>query len=323
MKKNRLYFSVLILILLAIIGWASYSMLNVGKTEETHRVSVIVDNSNSDRWIALHQGLEQAADDYNIDLNFVSTGTFSSVEEQLALMNREVENGAEGIIVQLVGGADGLEKLEEVSAHAAVILLETDVTPEGVYAFVGPDNTAIGTALSDVIKQDFNETLSEKTVGILSGDLKQQSMQQRLRGLTDGLEGTGITVLWSIDCANEQGGETDALQQAEAVDIMIALENDESEHMVDYLQTIGGSDETKLYGVGCSDKAVYYLDKGQIQTLVVPNEFHMGYQSMEAMANQLRYHISKAEGCEVDYLVVDRTNLYDADNQKILFPIVQ
>ena len=80
MKRNRLYFGILSLILLLIIAWASYSMLHVGKQEETHIVSVIVNDSNNDRWIALHQGLEQASDDYNIDLNFVSTGKFASVD---------------------------------------------------------------------------------------------------------------------------------------------------------------------------------------------------------------------------------------------------
>lgn len=320
MKRNRLYFGILSLILLLIIAWASYSMLHVGKQEETHIVSVIVNDSNNDRWIALHQGLEQASDDYNIDLNFVSTGKFASVDEELALINRELENGAEGIIVQMIGEA---EELEGISSRVAVMLLETDASPEGVYAFTGPDNTAIGSALADAIKEDFGEELSGKTVGILSGNEEKLSTQQRLAGLHEGLAETEAEILWTIECANEQRGNTDALQGAAPVDIVIALENDETERMVDYLQTENARMESLLYGVGCSEKAVYYLDKGVIHMLLVPNEFNMGYQSMEAMANQLHYRLTKAEDCQVDYLMVDRTNLYDEDNQKVLFPIVQ
>ncbi len=320
MKKNRLYFGVLSLILLLIIAWASYSMLHVAKEEETHIVSVIVNDSNNDRWIALREGLEQAAGDYNIDLNFVSTGKFASVDEELALINRELENGAEGIIVQMMGET---EELEEISSRAAVMLLETDVSPEGVYAFAGPDNNAIGNALADAIKEDFGAELSGKTVGILSGNEEKLSTQQRLSGLQEGLNGTGAEILWKIGCANEQSRNTDALQGAAPVDIVIALENDETERMVDYLQAENTRMQSFLYGVGCSEKAVYYLDKGVICTLVVPNEFNMGYQSMEAVANQLNYRLTKAADCQVDYLVVDRTSLYDEDNQKVLFPIVQ
>ena len=48
MKKNRLYFGMLILMLVAVIIWAFYNMLNVGKQETSYRVSVVVENSNSD-----------------------------------------------------------------------------------------------------------------------------------------------------------------------------------------------------------------------------------------------------------------------------------
>ena len=101
------------------------------------------------------------------------------------------------------------------------------------------------------------------------------------------------------------------------MDILIALGNDETEMMVDFF----AGDE--LYGVGSSEKNVYYLDKGWIQTLVVPNEFNMGYQSMEAIAKQLIYHMDTTRSSKVNYLVVDREHLYDADIQKVLFPIVQ
>ena len=40
MKKNRLYFGMLILMLVAVIIWAFYNMLNVGKQEKIGRAHV-------------------------------------------------------------------------------------------------------------------------------------------------------------------------------------------------------------------------------------------------------------------------------------------
>ena len=60
-----------------------------------------------------------------------------------------------------------------------------------------------------------------------------------------------------------------------------------------------------------------------INTLVVPNDFSMGYQSMEAIARKLQYRLSETDSNRVDYLIVNKNNLYDAENQKVLFPIVQ
>ena len=72
-------------------------------------------------------------------------------------------------------------------------------------------------------------------------------------------------------------------------------------------------------------KTVYYLDKGVIGALVVPNEFNIGYLSAAAIAGQLREPLSSAKKqkkCR-GFLRSQNDNLYDEENQKILFPIVQ
>ena len=167
MKKNRLYFGMLILMLVAVIIWAFYNMLNVGKQETSYRVSVVVENSNSDRWTSLRQGLEQAARDYNISLSFVSTGSFSTAMEEMDVVKKQVTNGANGIILQMNTDHAGQE-LEDLSGQTAVLLLETDVDPEGVYALVAPDNEEMGAALAQAVQSDFGDDLAGKRVGILA-----------------------------------------------------------------------------------------------------------------------------------------------------------
>lgn len=325
MTKNKMHFGVLILALAAIVVWAAYGMFHAGRDEKSHSVSVIVNNSNSDRWISLRQGLEQAAKDYNMDLNYVSTGELNSPEEELALAQRELENGAEGVILQMVSSDVDLKEWAEVKEKAVIILLETDIKTEGICTYVGPDNRALGLALGEAVKQELGENMKGKKIGILSGNQRQLSMQQRLQGLLEVFESAGAEVVWNMD--NKELQERKEKQQSgmpEAADAIVALGNDETERIIDDLwgEEYGGT-PCLLYGVGCSEKAVYYLDKGMIHALVVPNEFNMGYQSMESMADALRYHLAGVENSLTGYLVVDRENLYDADNQKVLFPIVQ
>lgn len=324
MKKNRLYFGMIIAFLVAIVVWTSYQMWNVGKEEEAHKVSVIVENSGFDRWSLMRQGLEQAARDYNIDLNYVSTSGFDGVSAELDVVRREIENGAKGIIVQMASGGN-TEDIAEVALKASVVLIETDVTPEDLYVVVGPDNIRMGTALAKAVTEDFGPELSDRKIGILSGNQKQLAMQQRFSGVTDSLADEGVQVAWCIEGTAEQEKEAfGAMLRETPVDILIVLGNDELEMVMDEFAAGEPTDgKCVVYGVGSSEKTVYYLDKGWIDTLVVPNEFNMGYQSMEAIAGQLIYHTDVVEKCEVDYLVVDRTNLYDEDIQKILFPIVQ
>ena len=57
--------------------------------------------------------------------------------------------------------------------------------------------------------------------------------------------------------------------------------------------------------------------------MVVPNEFNIGYLSAAAIAGQLREPLSSAKTEKVGFLTITKDNLYDEENQKILFPIVQ
>lgn len=326
MNKRHLYFGALILVLVLIISWASVEMIGTNLNEQTYTISVIVNDSNNDRYIAMREGFEQAAGDNHILLNFVSTGTIGSIEEEQALIEREIENGADGIIVQPVSSAVPEEMIENVSAKIAIMLLESDVEPEGVYALTAPDNTGIGEDLAKEVLADHAADISGKRIGVLSGNQEQLSMQQRLQGLLDSLEKEGVTPAWILPGTKEALGEALATrQEEEPVDILITLGNDETETAVDYVQTTAGeqSGTFRIYGEGCSEKSVYYLDKGIIEVLVVPNEFNMGYQSIEALVKRLQYQEPSVKSIQVDTLVIDKNNLYEEDNQKILFPIVQ
>lgn len=325
MNKNRLYFGLIISVLVIIIIWTSVGMLGVNSKEEKYTVSVIVDDSNNDRWIAMREGLEQSAKDNNIQLNYVSTGTLAGIGEEKALIEREIENGADGMILQLVSSDDGYKTLENIGASIPVMLLETDAEPEGAYAVTAPDNKEIGRTLAEAVLEEQKEYLDNKKIGILSGNQKQLAMRQRLQGAEETLKSAGVEPQWVLSSFGQPlVGEIAEKQMQDAADIIISLGNSETEAAVDYLQSESGQRKSfLLYGEGGSEKAVYYLDKGIIKILVVPNEFNMGYQSMQAVAEQLKYQLSVMQSIKIDSLVINRDNLYDEENQKILFPIVQ
>ena len=248
-----------------------------------------------------------------------------SEDEEKALIEREVENGADGIIVQLVSSEDTYAVFEKIDSSVAVMLLETDAVSEGVYSVTAPDNLWIGEALAQTVLQDYGDSLSEKKIGILSGNQNQLSMQQRLGSVKKLLEDENIEPVWILSGQGENlSSELVTKQADEPVDILITLGNAETETAVDYLQAdTSYKRQFMIYGEGCSDKTVYYLDKGIIKSLVVPNEFNMGYQSVHTIAEQIKYKFSSAERTTVESLVINRQNLYDEENQKILFPIVQ
>lgn len=325
MTKNRriLMFSVVMLLVLSVA--MAFSIVDQGNNERTYTVSVIVDNSNSSRWTSLKEGMDAAAKDYGLRLNYVSTGVLWSKTPELDIVERELESGVDGVILQLYASEGVHERLEQVVSRDRCVLLETDMTPEEYYQTVGPDNRKLGSVLAGELKADFGERLRGKKIGVLCGNTGQLSIRQRLEGLEEGLKNTGAVIQWTL-------AEMGRTQNMEAVqecwekhaDIVIALDNTETERAVDYMEENGlKRQDCALYGIGNSEKVVYYLDRGLIRTLVAPNEFHMGYRSVEEMAYKLEYQASGRPNVQTGYLVIDQTNLYDETNQKILFPIVQ
>ncbi len=323
MRRSRLYFGLLVLIIVVIITCTSLGMLNVAREEESYQVSVIVTNSGSDQWISFKEGLEQGAEDNNINLNIVSTSKFTNIEEQYDVINREIKNGARGIVLEFSFSDIKVQTLDSILLGAALVLVETGITPENVYTAIIPDNYAIGKTTATTIIKDWNNDLNGVKIGILSGNQNKLAMQQRLSGFEESIHLTKAQVLWNIEGSGDNVMQNlKDKQNKQPVDVLVALDNYEIETTMDYMN-MEKSCKFKVYGEGSSEKAVYYLDKGYIQSLSVPNQFNMGYQSMLAVADKIKNNVTTVEDKIIDFLVVNKNNLYDKSNLQLLFPIVQ
>lgn len=78
-----------------------------------------------------------------------------------------------------------------------------------------------------------------------------------------------------------------------------------------------------VYGIGNSTEAVYYLDTGAVECLVVPDEFSMGYQSLTETAKRLQNFFYMMEDNTVSHTVIRREELFSEKNQEILFTMSQ
>ena len=149
-KNNLIYLMALILVIIAFIVFATYGMLDGSKDEEWYPVSVIVENSSSDRFTSFREGLERGAEDYHIRLNVVSTGAFSGIEEEYQIIHREIDNGAKGVIVEMCDSSNYPDDSAVEIGSDKMILVETDVEAEGMYAAILPQSYEMGKAVKIV-----------------------------------------------------------------------------------------------------------------------------------------------------------------------------
>jgi ribose transport system substrate-binding protein len=82
-----------------------------------------------------------------------------------------------------------------------------------------------------------------------------------------------------------------------------------------------GSVQTKIYGLGRTNAVVSLLENQVISTIGVENEYNLGYLSIQSAVN----HINKkadSTNVRINYKIVDYHNMYNSDNQCLLFPFV-
>lgn len=316
MKRNRVSVILFLIIIISVIGYSAYEMVNQRKDEDYISVSVIVNDSSNVRWDAFRIGLEQGAEDNHVHLNLVSTGTFQDAQEEQTIVKRELDGDADGVIVDPYSS----EKDIILPAESAkpVVLIETGIETDKLFNSVMTDHVKLGKSLADAVIKD-----KAVKVGILSGNQEQLGMRQRLKSVQDALAEAGIEISWILS-EKEFNKKIRSMEYFadHQTDTVISLENNSTEKAVDILLN-DDSISWKLYGEGRSEKLIYYLDKGLIQELAVPNEYYMGYESMVLAAQSIRYYTDKTEQADVEFYMISKENLYDEETSRILFPNVR
>ena len=120
-KKNWLAVGIIggILLLLAVISYFYMTQRKI--VQKRVNISVVVYGSTAERWVAFKQGVDQAASDFGGIVNFVVLTESGSSREQMEQIDRELENGAQGIAAAVMdssGMAEYWQYFEQGSGGA-------------------------------------------------------------------------------------------------------------------------------------------------------------------------------------------------------------
>lgn len=324
MKSNKSVFILTEVFLAVMVIITAIAMLWGRDGESRGKVSVIVQDSDDNRWAAFKYGLRMAAQDEEIELFVVSTGGTLTTEEEKEIAEHEIINGADAVIMQPVPGGGAAEMLEKLGKKIPVLLIE--YPPAGKeqlsdIPIVQPDNYALGQELAKELLNDYNGNVKGKTLGIVSEHGSSEAIAKRREGAASVLEDKGVKLVWEVSEPSQKEEET-VLEKKSKVDFVIALD--------DYSLVLAGQTAAAnnlhgalVYGIGNSMEAVYCLDTDSVQCLLVPDDFDMGYQSVAEAAEGFGYIGGKAKNRTVSFTVMRRENLFSKENQEILFTMSQ
>lgn len=320
--KNSKLFPAMILGLAALIVLITVIMIREsGNPDPPEQIHVIVDNSSDNRWVQFIAGMQKAAEDQKVKLTVVPTGSFHSIAEEKKLVESAAAEGADGVILQLISDRNAAAMLEEISGKIHVELVDNGETETMGYTtgIVSPDHKAMGKTLAEEVTALYRGALDKSTIGVLQINSSSSAMRQRTEGFTEELEAQGGQIAWKLEMTANSRSMKEMLADQDPPDILVALDNASLETAGEY--AAAQEKDILVVGTGTSTKAIYYLDSGAVQSMVVPEDFMMGYQSVTDLTNFIRRDTFLPQIRNVQYRVIHRDTLFADENQGILFPI--
>ena len=320
-NKRKLLIGILIAIVVVLGTSVLYSYRDYDTKKNSKRISIIVYGSEPERWENLKKGAVLAGDDFGAEISLLTTSEEDDYEEQISLIEREISNGVDGIMLAPCDSKKLGEYLDKARIKIPVVLIENTVTSRHKYNCISIDDYNMGYELGNAIISRENPIIK---AAVISDSTQRDNIVAREQGVRDVLEPyANQVVTWERDDYEKQISTKKFLQRkliGEAVDVIVALDTETADAIMDALDNLNMT--RKVYVISTSSQSVYNLDQRNIKVIEYQNEFGIGYVGAYSILDKKTFN-KRFNKDVIESNIVDKENMYDYDNQKLLFPFVK
>lgn len=261
----------------------------------------------------MRKGMEQAAQDLNVELRFLIPTEDNSAAQQAQLLEREV-TGAASAVLLIPADREALgDAVSAAAGKTTLVTVETDMTAWGAAASITMDHQELGAALGAAALNGVPEGGTVLLLDSLPGD---NGIRERMEAAKAVLEREGRQARvykWDPD--------TTSLPDILRIERPRAIIAFEAAALADVAELSRGEDAFPLlYGCGSTASIAAALEKGRVTAITAVNVFSAGYLAVEAAAALAR-HEDWTAAAPVAFSIVRQETMYDSDNQKLLFPV--
>lgn len=319
-KKKTLVFLLILLTFLSVFLYLIHDRFYQKKNTNPYQISVIVRGKNTEGLTTVKQGIDQAAKDLNCEVSFVTLSSENNKPEQISLIQREIENGADAIVIDPIDSKDLEQPILDAMKSIPVVAMESTVDTITSLPYISSNNYQLGSSIAKKLMDDDTAT---RNITILKNSMDCSNIQQRYLGVMNVLQSTTSKVsYWDIPDDPQEAYDTAlGVLQNSSASAYIALDGATLEALAkaesDLLKT--GSAPVKIYGIGRTNTVVSLLENQVISAIGVENEFNLGYLSIQAAVDRIK-KITVDSSEQVNFAIVSQENMYNSENQRLLFP---
>ncbi len=325
MTVKKKVFLILILALLAaaaVFAVGRSAAARSGAKDGPYEISVLCRERSAESRAAVKAGIDQASNDLNAEVSYITLSHEGDDAEQISLLEREAANGADAVVIAPVRSAKLGQAVKEAAQKLPVVAILS--APEGAPGIptVSCDDFRLGQSLAERVLKD---GVSADPKIIVSGvNPKCGDSENLYRGVQDVFKRNKIPFsTLQLRDAQEAGAAARSLLPGLKNEVWVELDGGALEAVGqakrELLKT-GQPADARIYGAGRSDAVTSLLEERVISAVGVRNEYNIGYLGIKTAVDGIRR--KKGENVQVNFIIADGTNLYSPENERILFPFV-
>ena len=341
-RQEKIIWSLLAGTLVILFLLSSTDLIIKEKKTEIYPVSIIIGNTTDDYYTNFRKGVDTAADEYHVDVNFITLYEKGDAAEQMELLKREIDDGAKAVILVPLKPEECGSILEEMEPDSPVIVMGDMFREDRVKSGISQDYREAGRILGEAIAREntpdkpvllFTEGLeygySGEVYDGLYGVLSQAGFKMRLceesGGGTESISAEKSETFFRRileDSGNLGGGKKDSGKRGDKETVIAALDVRSLDSAADLLTDSPAYEQyvSGLYGVGSTTKILNQMDRGVIKGLVVSNQFDAGYLSVVKAVEAIKKNGDR-ERIVLESYYIEKDDLRETRFEKILYPI--
>lgn len=290
------------------------------------RVTVIVKATEAtyEFWRVLTDGAMHAAEEFNVEVDIWGPPTEQGVDEQVALLEKAIAEKPDAIVLaatdynRLVPAAEKAER-----KGIKLVIVDSGIASDSPLSVVATDNYKAGQETGRALLRHIEVPAK---IALFNFVKNAGSLLERERGVRSVLENTpGLEVLetYYADGSEETAYSMAkrALQEHPDVGGIVGLNEPTAVGAGRAIKDLNLQGKVKLIGFDSSISEIKLLEEGVMQATVIQRPFQMGYLSLKTAVDAVRGK-KVPPVIDTESLLITKENMYEEENQKLLFPFV-
>ncbi len=308
-----------------LVYFSIFYTLILGHDRGEEKVTVILRSSSAqlDFWQSFKSGAEAAAKEQGMALDVQGPLAEEDAEGQLRSLEAAIDRQSDAIIIAPYED-DRIRKLLARARSDGIRLVTVGPRTEDTssHALVTSDNAASGRLAGETAA---NRVQGAAKVAIIGEVAFSAIEQERMDGVQAALDAYGNI---DFDVYDAYGSEEQAyeiarrlLSDPEPVNTFIALNESATLGVAKLLGERELGSVIRLIGFDGTTSEVGLLESGLLDAAIVQKPFNMGYISVKTALSLIEGKRVAAE-TSIEPTVITKSNMYAAENQKLLFPFI-